>query len=71
VSLLDDSERTGGERPRRRVDLVALAFAAVALWGAGFFLVADDPSLRDQAGVLWPVALIVAGIGLVLATARR
>jgi hypothetical protein len=66
-----DPGPTDEARPRRRVDLVALAFGAVALWGAAFFLVADDPSLRDQAGVLWPVALIVAGIGLVLATARR
>jgi hypothetical protein len=62
---------TDHDRRSRRVDPVALAAGLAALWGAGFFLLVDEPSLSDQAGWLWPAMLIILGVTLVVATARR
>lgn len=62
---------TDTDHRSRRVDPVALAAGLAALWGAGFFLLVDEPSLSDQAAWLWPAKLIILGVTLVVATARR
>ena len=59
-------------RPTRRIrDLTSLVVGVVAIALAATFALGHFDSVHDQVRIVWPIALVGVGAGLLLGAGRR